>query len=297
MNNIRLAKDTIFSRCMQGLTIAVCLILVFMFMCLFLRSGPLLQTKQLGDLLFSTAWHPSRGEFGFLAFIVGTLLVTAIALTIAVPLSLLAAIFLSEYTSGLVLKIVKSLIDVLSGIPSVIYGLWGMLVIVPFIKEVIGPAVGASVSGYSVLAGGIVLSIMIVPVILHVSIEVLQCVSLDLRETALSLGATKWETVKLVVLRKGSPGLIAGVVLGLSRAFGETMAVMMVCGNVARIPGSILEPGYPLPALIANNYGEMLSVPLYDSALMVAALILFLIVLVFNIISRIILTRVERSIQ
>jgi phosphate transport system permease protein len=297
MNRKRLLKDRIFSFTTRGLTIAACLVLVFIFICLFVRSAPLLQKKSLVELLFSKSWHPLRGEFGFLTFITGTLMVTAIALVIAVPLSLLAAIFLSEYTNGLVLKIMKSLIDVLSGIPSVIYGLWGMLVVVPFISHVIGPLTGKPTTGYSILAGGIVLSIMIIPVILHVCIEVLQCVSRDLREATLSLGATKWETVKHVVLRKGSPGIIAGVVLGLSRAFGETMAVMMVCGNVAKIPCSLLDPGYPLPALIANNYGEMLSVPLYDSALLFAAFILFIIVFLFNIISRIILVRVERSIQ
>ncbi|MBN2536559.1 MAG: phosphate ABC transporter permease subunit PstC [Spirochaetales bacterium] len=297
MNSPRLLKDRIFSLLMQGLTIASCLVLVLIFICLLVKSSPLLISKPLGELLFSTNFRPLKGEFGFLAFIIGTLLVTGIALIIAVPLSLLAAVFLSEYTSGFILKAMKSLIDVLSGIPSVIYGLWGILVIVPLIKETIWLLFRKSVSGYSILAGGIVLSLMIIPVILHVSIEVLQYVSRDLREAALSLGATKWETIKHVVLRKGSPGIIAGIVLGLSRAFGETMAVMMVCGNVARIPGSLLDPGYPLPALIANNYGEMLSVPLYDSALLFAAFILFLIVVVFNIISRVILLKVERSIQ
>jgi len=115
----------------------------------------------------------------------------------------------------------------------------------------------------------------------------------DLRDASLSLGATKWETVKKVVLRKAFPGIIAAVVLAVSRAFGETIAVLMVCGNNAVAPHSVFDPGYPLPALIANNYGEMMSIPRYDSALMFAALLLFLIILLFNIISRVILSRLE----
>lgn len=129
------------------------------------------------------------------------------------------------------------------------------------------------------------------------SSEVFRSVPYELREASLSLGATKWQTVKYVVLRKAMPGVIAAVVLGLSRAFGETMAVLMVAGNVAKVPSSVLDPAYPLPALIANNYGEMLSVPLYDSALLLASLILLAVVLFFNVIARVVLIRVERSIQ
>ena len=124
---------------------------------------------------------------------------------------------------------------------------------------------------------------MIFPVIIHVSLEIFRAVPSEVREASLALGATRWQTVKHVVLRKALPGVVAAVVLGFSRAFGETMAVLMVVGNVPKIPDSVLDPAYPLPALIANNYGEMLSIPLYDSALMLAALILLLVVLVFNI--------------
>ncbi|MBN2441236.1 MAG: phosphate ABC transporter permease subunit PstC [Spirochaetales bacterium] len=297
MINIRHIKDNIVSRFMFCTTIVSILIVVCMFVILCIKSQPLLESQPLEKLLFSSSWHPLKGEFGFLAFIISTLIVTIIALIIAVPLSLAAAIYVSEYASGLVLKVIKSLIDILSGIPSVIYGLWGVIVVVPFINTVIGPLCKISTSGYTLLTGGIVLSLMIIPVILHVHIEVLHYVSRDLREATLSLGATPWQSIKKVVIRKALPGIIAGVVLGLSRAFGETMAVMMVCGNVAKIPDSPLDPGYPLPALIANNYGEMLSVPLYDSALLFAAFLLFLIVIIFNIISRIILIKVERRIQ
>jgi len=119
----------------------------------------------------------------------------------------------------------------------------------------------------------------------------------ELKDASLSLGATRWETIKKVVLKKALPGIIAAIVLAISRAFGETIAVLMVCGNNADVPHSVFDPGYPLPALIANNYGEMLSIPLYDSALMFAALLLFIIILLFNIISRIILTKLERRLS
>jgi phosphate transport system permease protein len=156
---------------------------------------------------------------------------------------------------------------------------------------------GTYSSGYSVLSGAVVLAIMVFPTIILVCLEVFASVPRDLRDASLALGATKWETVKHVVLRKGAPGVFAAVVLGFSRAFGETMAVLMVVGNVARAPKSLFDSAYPLPALIANNYGEMMSVPLYDSALMLAALILLLVVLVFNLGARIILTRIERRVE
>jgi phosphate transport system permease protein len=136
---------------------------------------------------------------------------------------------------------------------------------------------------------------MIFPLIVSIVTEVLNTIPKELKDASLALGATKWETVRKVILRKATPGIIAATVLAISRAFGETIAVLMVCGNVPIAPTSVLDAGYPLPALIANNYGEMLSIPLYDSALMFAALLLFIIIVVFNTISRIILGRLERN--
>lgn len=293
----RLLLDRIGSRFMLALTILATLIVVLMAFGLYERSRSILAVKPLTELLFSSSWHPLKGEFGFFPFIMGTLWVTAVAVVIAVPLSLMTAIYLSEYAPKKVRNYTKPLIDLLAGIPSVVYGICGVLIIIPLIKNQIAPLFGTYSSGYSVLAGGIVLSVMIFPIIIHVSSEVFRSVPHDIREASLALGATKWQTIKFVVVRKAMPGIIAAIVLGLSRAFGETMAVLMVAGNVAKVPSSVLDPGYPLPALIANNYGEMLSVPLYDSALLLSAFVLLLVVLFFNIISRIILIRVERGIQ
>jgi len=297
VNKKRLLKERLASKFMLLLTIFSGLIVFLMAFGLYQRSRPILATKPLNELLFFSSWHPLRGEFGFFPFIMGSLWVTGVAVAIAIPLSLLTAIYLSEYAHRTIREWTKPLIDLLAGIPSVVYGVWAVLVIVPLIKDNIAPLFNRFSTGYSVLAGGVVLAIMIFPIIIHVSLEVFRSVPYEVREASLALGATKWQTVKYIVMRKALPGVVAAIVLGLSRAFGETMAVLMVAGNVAKVPSSVLDPAYPLPALIANNYGEMLSVPLYDSALLLASLVLLLVVLFFNIISRIVLTRVERRIQ
>jgi len=273
------------------------LIVFLMILGLYVRSRSVLSLKPLSELLFSSEWHPLRGEFGLLPFIMGTLWVTAVAAAVAIPLCLLASIYLSEYAHRRLRALAAPLIDLLAGIPSVVYGVWAVLILVPLIKNHIAPFFGASSSGYSVLAGGVVLAVMIFPIIIHVTIEVLRSVPQEMREVSLALGATCWQTIRLVVLRKAMPGVLAAIVLGLSRAFGETMAVLMVVGNVAMIPSSVFDPAYPLPALIANKYGEMLSVPLYDSALLLAALVLMLAVLAVNVAARVFLVRVERGIR
>jgi phosphate transport system permease protein len=261
------------------------------------KAQPIWSEHRASDLLFGTKWSPHQGKFGFLPFLLGTLAVTGVSVAIACPLSILCALYLSEYARDRTREWSKPLIDLLAGIPSVVYGVWGVLVVVPLVSKVIAPLLGTTSSGYSVLAAGIVLSVMIAPIIIHVSFEVFRAIPEGLREASSALGATRWQTTKLVVLRRALPGIIAANVLGLSRAFGETMAVLMVAGNVARIPTSLLDPAYPLPALIANNYGEMLSIPLYDSALLLAALLLFVVVLIFSVVSRIVLVGIEARLR
>jgi phosphate transport system permease protein len=291
---MRLFKDRLARRTMLVLTSVPAFLVLLILIGLFLRSRPILAEKSFFSLLLSPSWSPLRGDFGLLAFLLGTLWVTFIALALAVPVSLLTAVYLSEYAPRFIREFTKPLIDLLAGLPSVIYGVWGVLLVVPLVGRVIAPLFGVQSSGYSLLAGGIVLAIMIFPTIISVSLEVFSSIPDQMREASLSLGATKWETVRHVVLKKGLQGIVAAVVLGLSRAFGETMAVLMVVGNIARVPHSIFDAGYPLPALIANNYGEMMSVPFYDAALMLAAGVLLLVVLIFNILARLILVRVER---
>ena len=294
---MRLLKDALARRAMGGLAAVPGLLVLLIVVGLFLKSKAILGVEPLSRLLFSTAWAPLKGQFGFFAFIMGTVWVTLTALVLAVPVSILTAVYLSEYAPRWMREAAKPMIDLLAGLPSVVYGVWGVLLVVPFVGDVLAPLFGASSSGYSILAGGIVLAIMIFPTIIHVTLEVFASVPRALRDASLSLGATKWETTRHVVLRKGAQGILAAGVLGFSRAFGETMAVLMVVGNVAAVPRSPFDPGYPLPALIANNYGEMMSVPLYDSGLMTAALVLMLIVLFFNVVARRILIRVERRVR
>ncbi len=293
---IRLRRDRRLRRGMRWISVLPGLLVGLILLGLFLKSRGLLALKPLTSLLFGSEWKPLKGSFGFYPYILGTFWVTLAAMILAVPISLLTAVYLSEYAPRSVRAAAKAFIDLLSGIPSVVYGIWGTLMIVPFTAK-LAAVFGAYSSGYSVLAGAIVLAIMVFPTIILVCLEVFASVSRDLRDASLALGATRWETIKHVVLRKGAPGVLAAVVLGFSRAFGETMAVLMVVGNVAQVPRSPFDSAYPLPALIANHYGEMMTVPLYDSALMLAALVLMVVVLAFNLAARAILIRVERRVE
>ncbi len=290
---------------MGALTAFSALLTLFIAIALWLRARPLFEITPLGQLLTSSAWRPLQKEFGFLPFIVGSAAVTGLAMVLAVPPCLLCAIYLAEYAPHRLREAVKPLIDLLAGIPSVVYGLWGALMIVPFIRDILIPwsqnifpnmplLQTQNPTGYSILAGGIVLAAMVFPVIISTAEEVIYAVPGGLREAALALGATRWQTIKGVVLRRALPGILASVILGFSRAFGETMAVMMVVGNVPQIPRSLFDAGYPLSALIANNYGEMMSIPMYDAALLAAAFILLLLVLVFTIIARLFLLQAIR---
>jgi phosphate transport system permease protein len=296
-NPYRVILDGFMGKVVRLMTIFSLLLLVLIIVGLVYKSMPVLGANNLKDLLFSSQWSPLKGEFGFLPFILSTVYVTIIAAAISIPLSILTAIYLSEYANKKFLRFAAPMLDILAGIPSVIYGIWGVLLIVPFIRNDVSKWFGVDdASGYSLLAGGIVLSVMVFPVVVQIVYEVLKIVPVTLREATLSLGATKWETIKKVVLKKASPGILAACILGFSRAFGETIAVLMVVGNVVQVPKGIFDEGYPIPSLIANNYGEMMSIPMYDSALMFAALILLVIILAFNIYARRVLNRMEKKI-
>jgi phosphate transport system permease protein len=305
--HLRQLKDRFAGRLTGALTAFAAALVVLIALALLMRAQPLLDTTPLGELLTSSEWHPLRGEFGFLPFIMGTLWVTGLAMILAVPPCLLCAIYMAEYAPGRLREMIKPLIDLLAGIPSVVYGLWGTLMVVPVIRDIITPWTKRHLgfipflsadnpTGYGILAGGAVLAVMVFPVIISVTEEVIRAVPDGMREAALALGATRWQMVKGVVLRHSLPGVIAAVVLGFSRAFGETMAVMMVVGNVPQAPRSVFDAAYPLPALIANNYGEMMSIPLYDAALLAAALVLLAVVLVFTLAARVVLLRVTRRV-
>lgn len=303
--NKRDLKDKIAEKIMLIISLLVVSISFIMAYALYHRSKPIIEINSLKNLLFSSSWNPLQGHFGLSSFIVGTLWVTLIAILIGVPLSLMTAIFLSEYAPKKIRAIMKPTIDLLAGISPVIYGVWGIVIVVPIVRDYFMPFftkhfhffpfASDNFTGFSALSAGIVLSIMITPIIISIAEEVLRTVPFEIRETALALGATKWQTIKHTVLKKAWPGIIASVILGLSRAFGETMAVLMVAGcTLHGFPKSIFDAAYPLPALIANTYGEMMSIQLYDSAVLLAALILLVVVTLFSMIGWGILLKIER---
>lgn len=295
MSSIRVIKERTAGGVMFIMTALSLLLVVAMGAGLYLKAAPIFDEHSLWDLLSASEWRPFKNSFGFLPFIMGTVWVTGIALVLALPLSLFTAVFLTEYARSWVKRWVYPALDILAALPSVIYGVWGTLLIVPWISDRLAPHFVEFSSGYTVLASGIVLSVMILPLLVSLFVELFSTVPQELRDASYAMGATRWQTTKKVVLRKSLPGIFAAVVLAVSRAMGETIAVLMVCGNLPQIPRSLLDACYPIPALIANNYGEMLSLPLYEAALMFAALILFVVVLVFNLVSRIILYRIKKN--
>lgn len=299
----RKVRDWLGQNVMRAIALLTCALLLMIMILLGLRAWPLLLAQPLPELLTGRVWQPMRGAFGFAPFIVGSAAVTLVAMAVAVVPAIFSGIYLAEYTSTRVRSMLKPLLDLLVAIPSVIFGLWGILFIVPLVRDYIGPwfdtTLGASVpflartnpSGYGLLTAGFVLGVMVFPLVVAVTDEVLRSVPREMREAALCLGATRWEATKTVLRYRAAPGVAAAVVLGFSRAFGETLAVMMLIGNTPHIPVSVFDSAYSLSGLIANNYGEMMSVPLYESALMGAALLLLGVVLLFNIAARLVIIR------
>ena len=298
----RSRTDRVARRTFFVITLLPLLLITVVTVALVQRSWPILQAYPLSELIFGLVWKPSDGLFGFWPFIVGTLWVTIAGVVLAVPPCLLVSIYLAEYARASTRAVAKPILDLLAAIPPVVYGLWGLLAIVPFVEDVLAPLSKRWLNflpffsvnqptGFSILAGGMVLAVMIAPLVISVIYEIFATVPDELRHASLAIGATKWETIRRVVIPQVLPGIIAGIVLGASRAFGETIAVLMVVGNVAKLPTSIFDAAYPLPALIANNYGDMMSIPLYDAALLCAALILLVVILIFNILSTIVLKR------
>ena len=301
----RTKQDFLASRIFFVLTVFPVLLIVIITVALFLRAQPILSEYPLTDLLFGEIWKPNQGLFGFRPFILGTIWVTAVGVILSVPACILVSIYLAEYAHARTRTIAKPILDLLAAIPPVVYGVWGLLAIVPFVDDVLAPLAEGRLdsipilsvtqpTGFGILAGGIVLAVMIAPLIISVTFEVLSTVPNDLRHASLGIGATQWQTIRNVVIPQTLPGIIAAIVLGASRALGETIAVLMVVGNVPKVPTSVFDTAYPLPALIANNYGEMMSIPLYDAALLGAALVLLVVILIFNILSTLVLQRMLR---
>lgn len=256
------------------------------------------------SFLSGTTWDPNSGEFGALPFIYGTCVTSFLALLIAVPTGLGAAIFLAELAPPKISSLMTFLIELLAAVPSVIYGLLGIFILIPLmrsylippLKSIFGslPIFTGAFYGVSVFSAGIVLSIMVVPFIISVSREVLLAVHTDQREAALALGATKWEATWDIVIPNARTGIIGSIFLALARALGETMAVTMVIGNSPQISASLLAPGYSIAAVIANEFTEATG-DLYLGSLIYLGLVLFGLTIVINAAARILILTTERK--
>jgi phosphate transport system permease protein len=253
--------------------------------------------------LFTSTWDPINGIFGAWPYIYGTLVTTAVALVIAVPLGLGAAIFLSELAPPKLSSSLSFVIDLLAAVPSVIYGVLAIFLleplmrstIQPFLKHTLGflPIFTGPAYGFGFLTAGIVLAIMVVPFIISVSREVLMAVPQDQREASLGLGATKWETTYKVVVGYARTGIMGSVFLSMARALGETMAVTMVIGNVPKVSASLFSPGYSIAAVIANEFAEA-SAGLHLSALIELGLVLFVLTFILNGLARVMIVATSR---
>lgn len=294
--------DRIYAACLLAFGLAIPALFAFILFRVGMSALPAMREFGLG-FITSSRWNPVEGEFGALPFIFGTVVSSLLAIVLAVPLAIGLAVFLTELAPRWLAAPIGFATELLAAIPSVIYGLWGIFVLVPWLREAIqqpladrlgdtlaffrGPAYGSSI-----MAGGVILAIMIVPFISAVSREVLAAVPRDQREAALALGATRWEMTWQVALPYALPGIIGATILGLGRALGETMAITMVIGNRPEITASLFAPGYTMASVLANEFAEA-SGDLYLAALMEIGLLLFGITIIVNSIARFLVWRVS----
>ncbi len=288
---------------LAGISVFALLALIGVF--LFTASYPSIRT--LGwSFIWSKTWDPNSGEFGALAFIFGTVVSSLVAMVIAVPLSIGIALFLNELAPRSVARVVGFLIEMLAAIPSVVYGLWGFFVLAPWLRTEVQPFLGEWLGflplfsgppyGVGMLAAGIILAIMVIPTISTLSREVFRAIPRANREAALALGATRWETMRLSVLKSSRVGMFGAVILGLGRALGETMAVTMVIGNSNEISASLFAPAQTMASIIANEYAEAIDVT-HLSALAQVGLALFAVTFVINAIARLFIWRVKGGLR
>jgi len=241
---------------------------------IFEQGTPVLFKYGFKNFLFGLDWYPSEKSFGLLPMIIGSLLVTMGALVVGVPLGLACAVTLTEFSSKRLRQVIKPMIELLAGIPSVVYGFIGVVILVPFIRVTFGGP------GLSVLAASLILGIMILPTIISISMDSLLALPRTYREGSIALGATRWQTVRMVLLPAARSGIIASIILGMGRAIGETMAVIMIAGNAAAIPRSLLAPVRTLTSNIALEMGYASGD--HRQALFATGVILFIIIMVLN---------------
>jgi len=300
--------DALFRALARAAALAVLAVLAGVILALVAGALPALTTFRL-DFLTSQRWNPVTEQFGALAPIYGTLVTSLIAMVIAVPVGLLIAMFLTELCPLWLRRPIGIAVELLAGIPSIIYGIWGLFVFAPFLQRTLQPALiqlfghvpglnalfAGPPYGIGMLTAGLILAVMVLPFITSISRDVFEAVPPVLKEAAYGLGCTTWEVVRNVVVPYARVGIIGGIMLGLGRALGETMAVTFVIGNAHRISGSILAPGTTISATIANEFTEAVG-DLYTSSLIALGLILFVITFIVLAVARYLLLRLERRI-
>lgn len=297
--------DRVFEIVITAFAVSIPVLLAIIAISIGIAAWPALSKSGL-SFLTGSKWDVAAGEFGAAPAIYGTVVSSALALIIATPLALGVSIFLSEIAPKWLRQPVGFLVDLLAAIPSVVYGLWGIFVLIPLLRDPIGPFLRDTLHlgstplfsgpnyGYSMLGAGVILAIMILPFISAVTREVLLAVPRSQRDAALALGATRWEMIRDAVIPYARSGIIGGIILGLGRALGETMAVTMLIGNRAEISASLFAPGYTMASLIANEFSEATS-DAHLSALMGVGAVLFAVTLIVNALARWLVWRVTKG--
>lgn len=293
--------DTLFALLAGGCGVLVLLVLAYMVVSTTGTALPVFRSQGI-SFVTSSEWSPSDGQFGALAFIYGTIVTSVIALVIAVPLSLGVSLFLTEYAPKRLRGPIGYAVDLLAAVPSVIYGLWGVFVLLPlflqpvadFLSDYLGfiPIFAGPSSGLSYFGAGVILAIMITPIISSLTREVFNTVPTADRHAAYALGATRWEMIRQAVLPRARGGIVAAVMLGLGRALGETIAVALLVGSAVRVDASIVRPGYTMAAVIANQFSEATGD--HIRALVAIGVVLFVMTIIINMAARAIVWRFNR---
>jgi len=296
--------DQLMRWVLTALAAGILVLIGYFFIKLIAEARPALDKFGVIGFTFDNNWDVSRSIYGALPLVVGTLITSAIALVIGVPIAVAAALYLTELCPRRARGPLTILLELLAAVPSVVYGLWGVFVLIPKLKpaeEWFGrtfdwvPFVGPDVAGPNYFIAGLILAIMILPIVSAISREVISTVPVEHKEAAMALGATRWETIKIAVLPYARPGITGGSMLGLGRAIGETIAVTLVIGNAPQLGDTIFAQGYTLAAVIANEFGEAANNPTHRAALIAAGLVLFVLTLLVNVVARAMVVRGKRG--
>jgi phosphate ABC transporter permease protein PstC len=301
---LRRLPDQVLKWGLTGLAAAILGLIGFFFVRLYVESEPVFSRFGALGFVFDSEWDVSHAHYGALPLLVGTLITSATALAIGVPVAVASALYITELCPRRARAPLTSMVELLAAVPSVVYGLWGFFFLIPKLRPAeqwfadtfsFLPFVGGPVAGPNYFIAGLILAIMILPIVSAISREVMATVPPDHKEAALALGATRWEMIRTAVLPYSRSGITGAAMLGLGRAIGETIAVTIVIGNAPQIGKQLFDQGYTLAAVIANEFGEAASDPLHRAALIAAGLVLFVLTLVVNLMARGLVVRAERG--